>query len=140
MQLACLPPWRGGLAIQCWRLAFLCVTSLLLAWLHWRCLSLLDRVSHTTQARQAKLCVLAGCRERDNPIVYASEGFYTMTGYSQSEVIGKNCRFLQGWGAASAVLPLICGGKCCTGPGEEAGSRCGVSPPAVPCARAACRA
>eukprot|EP00591_Stephanopyxis_turris_P016463 CAMPEP_0195538984 /NCGR_PEP_ID=MMETSP0794_2-20130614/49816_1 /TAXON_ID=515487 /ORGANISM="Stephanopyxis turris, Strain CCMP 815" /LENGTH=502 /DNA_ID=CAMNT_0040672999 /DNA_START=1257 /DNA_END=2765 /DNA_ORIENTATION=- len=33
---------------------------------------------------------------QDNPIVYASEGFLTMTGYSRDEVLGRNCRFLQG--------------------------------------------
>lgn len=32
----------------------------------------------------------------DTPIVYASEGFYEMTGYGPDEVLGKNCRFLQG--------------------------------------------
>ncbi|XP_076923911.1 phototropin-2-like [Bidens hawaiensis] len=28
--------------------------------------------------------------------MYASSGFFTMTGYSSKEVIGRNCRFLQG--------------------------------------------
>nr|AML77670.1 putative LOV domain-containing protein [Selaginella willdenowii] len=32
----------------------------------------------------------------DHPIVYASEGFQEMTGYSREEVVGRNCRFLQG--------------------------------------------
>ena len=32
----------------------------------------------------------------DNPIIYASAGFERITGYSQEEVLGKNCRFLQG--------------------------------------------
>lgn len=32
----------------------------------------------------------------DNPIVYASDDFLTLTGYSQEEVLGRNCRFLQG--------------------------------------------
>jgi len=32
----------------------------------------------------------------DNPIVFASQGFYDLTGYDPSEVVGKNCRFLQG--------------------------------------------
>ncbi len=32
----------------------------------------------------------------DNPIVYANQGFYKLTGYTESEVIGSNCRFLQG--------------------------------------------
>lgn len=32
----------------------------------------------------------------DNPIVYANEAFESITGYSRSEMIGQNCRFLQG--------------------------------------------
>ncbi len=32
----------------------------------------------------------------DMPIVYANGAFEQMTGYSQEEIIGKNCRFLQG--------------------------------------------
>lgn len=32
----------------------------------------------------------------DNPIVYINEGFVQLTGYSRDEVIGHNCRFLQG--------------------------------------------
>ncbi len=32
----------------------------------------------------------------DNPIVFANEAFQTLTGYSRAEIIGKNCRFLQG--------------------------------------------
>ena len=32
----------------------------------------------------------------DMPIVYANKSFETMTGYAQEEIIGRNCRFLQG--------------------------------------------
>lgn len=32
----------------------------------------------------------------DNPIVYASQGFLNLTGYSLPQVLGRNCRFLQG--------------------------------------------
>jgi len=32
----------------------------------------------------------------DNPIVYASEAFYSITQYGRDYVIGRNCRFLQG--------------------------------------------
>lgn len=32
----------------------------------------------------------------DNPIVFASHGFLALTGYSLDQVMGRNCRFLQG--------------------------------------------
>lgn len=32
----------------------------------------------------------------DAPIVYANKAFERLTGYSQKEIIGHNCRFLQG--------------------------------------------
>jgi len=32
----------------------------------------------------------------DNPVIYISEGFVRLTGYEYDEVVGKNCRFLQG--------------------------------------------
>jgi len=39
---------------------------------------------------------LADPDQEDMPIVYANKSFETMTGYSQEEIIGHNCRFLQG--------------------------------------------
>jgi PAS domain S-box-containing protein len=32
----------------------------------------------------------------DNPLIYVNSGFEQMTGYSAHDVLGKNCRFLQG--------------------------------------------
>ena len=32
----------------------------------------------------------------DNPIVYVNDGFERLTGYDREDVLGKNCRFLQG--------------------------------------------
>mmetsp|Transcript_19277 Transcript_19277/g.43694 ORF Transcript_19277/g.43694 Transcript_19277/m.43694 type:complete len:522 (+) Transcript_19277:247-1812(+) len=32
----------------------------------------------------------------DNPIIYASQGFLDITGYSLDQVLGRNCRFIQG--------------------------------------------
>lgn len=39
---------------------------------------------------------LADPDQEDMPIVYANHSFETMTGYSQADIIGHNCRFLQG--------------------------------------------
>ncbi|KMO26975.1 histidine kinase, partial [Methylobacterium variabile] len=32
----------------------------------------------------------------DNPVVFANPAFLTLTGYPAEEVVGRNCRFLQG--------------------------------------------
>nr|AML77202.1 putative LOV domain-containing protein [Digitalis purpurea] len=40
--------------------------------------------------------VVSDASKPDHPIMYASAGFFKMTGYTSREVIGRNCRFLQG--------------------------------------------
>nr|AML79048.1 putative LOV domain-containing protein [Caiophora chuquitensis] len=40
--------------------------------------------------------VVSDATKPDCPIMYASSGFFGMTGYASKEVIGRNCRFLQG--------------------------------------------
>mmetsp|Transcript_27787 Transcript_27787/g.57967 ORF Transcript_27787/g.57967 Transcript_27787/m.57967 type:complete len:149 (+) Transcript_27787:40-486(+) len=32
----------------------------------------------------------------DNPVIYASGGFLKLTGYDFDDIVGRNCRFLQG--------------------------------------------
>lgn len=39
--------------------------------------------------------VLCDLELPDEPIVYATDAFCDLTGYSQQEVLGQNCRFLQ---------------------------------------------
>ncbi|BGP54662.1 hypothetical protein JCM8202v2_002249 [Rhodotorula sphaerocarpa] len=40
--------------------------------------------------------ILTNPRLRDDPIVLVSPGFCELTGYSANQIIGRNCRFLQG--------------------------------------------
>nr|AML78388.1 putative LOV domain-containing protein [Colpomenia sinuosa] len=47
------------------------------------------------QSSQPSFCV-TDPQMPDNPIVYASDSFIELTGYDRSQVLGRNCRFLQG--------------------------------------------
>jgi len=44
---------------------------------------------------------------QDNPIVFASEDFLTLTGYLKEDVLGRNCRFLQGEQTSKGKLDQI---------------------------------
>ena len=43
-------------------------------------------------------------RQPDNPIVFANRAFYSVTQYEPHEVLGRNCRFLQGAQTDRAVV------------------------------------
>jgi PAS domain S-box-containing protein len=43
----------------------------------------------------------------DNPIVYANKAFEKISGYSNDETVGRNCRFLQGQEKDQKELQLI---------------------------------
>ncbi|AZF04905.1 histidine kinase famiy protein [Pseudomonas sp. R5-89-07] len=47
------------------------------------------------QASHSAMIVTAPAQP-DNPIIFANPAFLTLTGYEHDEVIGRNCRFLQG--------------------------------------------
>lgn len=40
--------------------------------------------------------VITDPRRPDNPIVFVNEAFQQLTGYHREEIVGRNCRFLQG--------------------------------------------
>ncbi|KAK1311666.1 Protein TWIN LOV 1 [Acorus calamus] len=48
--------------------------------------------------------VLTDPHLHDMPIVYVSEAFLSLTGYSRNEVLGRNCRFLSGPGTDVGTL------------------------------------
>jgi len=63
---------------------------------------------HQAGSRRSRQCVLCGDRDDphaddphrpnqpDDPIVFANKAFLDLTGYEEGEVLGRNCRFLQG--------------------------------------------
>jgi PAS domain S-box-containing protein len=50
----------------------------------------------TKLQQHQKAFVISNSIENDNQIIYASRGFLELTGYEIHQVVGKNCRFLQG--------------------------------------------
>ncbi|SFP60035.1 PAS domain-containing protein [Salibacterium halotolerans] len=45
--------------------------------------------------------------QQDNPIIYANKGFSHVTGYETEEIIGFNCRFLQGPDTSEAEVDKL---------------------------------
>jgi len=54
-----------------------------------------DPFAAAIRATRMAMIVTDG-RQRDNPIIFANNAFLALTGYQRDEVIGRNCRFLQG--------------------------------------------
>lgn len=40
--------------------------------------------------------LITDCQQADDPIIYVNKYFLEMSGYDESEILGKNCRFMQG--------------------------------------------
>jgi sigma-B regulation protein RsbU (phosphoserine phosphatase) len=50
---------------------------------------------------------IADARLPDRPLIYVNEGFERMTGYALGDVLGRNCRFLQGPDTDAAAVAEI---------------------------------
>lgn len=50
---------------------------------------------------------IADARKEDMPLIYVNETFKRITGYESAEVLGRNCRFLQGRQRKQAGLEKI---------------------------------
>lgn len=51
--------------------------------------------------------VIADARKPGMPLIYVNAGFEKMTGYRSSEVLGKNCRFLQGEETSQLAIEVM---------------------------------
>ena len=59
----------------------------------------IDRVSERLDALIANspiASVISDPRQKDNPIIACNAAFIELTGYSEHEIIGRNCKFLAG--------------------------------------------
>ncbi|MDG5778329.1 PAS domain-containing protein [Haloarculaceae archaeon H-GB1-1] len=54
-----------------------------------------ERKSRAIEAAPIGITITDPDRD-DNPLIYVNEEFQHLTGYSEDEVLGRNCRFLQG--------------------------------------------
>ncbi len=51
--------------------------------------------------------IVSDPRLPDNPVVFANDAFCHLTGYARDEVVGRNCRFLQGPDTDQATIESI---------------------------------
>jgi PAS domain S-box-containing protein len=65
------------------------------------------RLRDRAMGAAAEGIVISDPHQPDNPLIYVNDGFERLTGHSRSEVLGRNCRFLQGPGTDTTALELI---------------------------------
>lgn len=98
-------------------------------WLEWTCPTSIDKcgllyavardITATKEAQQQLLIrdsifssmqnglLITDARQADNPIIYCNAAFQKLTGYSSDEILGRNCRFLQGHDTNQPQINLL---------------------------------
>jgi len=66
----------------------------------------LDIFASKLKKLQRSFCI-TDCSQVDNPIVHVSKGFCELTGYPKAEILGQNCRFLQGSTTDAQEVALV---------------------------------
>ncbi len=56
----------------------------------------LAKAALLTEQEQAQSVVISNPTLSDNPLIFVSDEFEQQMGYAPEEVLGRNCRFLQG--------------------------------------------
>lgn len=57
---------------------------------------------------RAQLAMIASdVTAKDEPIIFANEAFENLTGYTQDEILGRSCSFLQGEGTSAQTIAAI---------------------------------
>lgn len=65
-----------------------------------------DPFAAAVRATRMAMIITDPC-QIDNPIIYANDAFLRLTGYTRLEVMGRNCRFLQGPGTDLATVARL---------------------------------
>lgn len=65
------------------------------------------RLLYQAIAASSNGIVISDPNQADNPLIYVNRGFELMTGYSAEEILGHNCRFLQGSDADQLALDEV---------------------------------
>ena len=60
----------------------------------------------TTEQTRMALCI-SDPNQPDCPIVYCNQAFVSLTGYDREEIVGRNCRFLQGRSTRSEAVAKL---------------------------------
>ncbi len=70
-------------------------------------MSLDEAYERITEEERQRSFLITDPRQTDNPIVFANDAFVDLTGYSRDEILGRNCRFLQGEDTDPATVGAI---------------------------------